>query len=182
MPASTVTSSIPLCEVWYPMALMTAILTLSAEALSPPHSSLVKFKARVLYLRSVMVVNTFHDSQNLVSYFCFLHYVVETQTCSEVSSSQRGILSGRQQLFPFHHSLKPITAGLLPLFVGPSGKKDAVLHNAPGAPLICSLPAPWEGRGRLFHGLLVTAECHLVLTGVTSESGPAGTWRETGGC
>ena len=85
--------------------------------------------------------------------FCFLHYIVETQACFDALSAKREILSGRQPWFPFHHSLKPVTAGLLSLLWGRLAKKDAGFCRAPGAMLTCSLPAPREGGGCLSHGL-----------------------------
>lgn len=175
------------CEVWWLVAPVTGVLSLSTAVLSPPCSSSVKFKAWILNLGRVMVVNTFHHSQDLV----FLFGLFPALRCRESSLLWRLIVKERNLIrkaavvvvFP------PLAQTWNRRFAAPpvglSDKKDAGLPRAPGATPIHSFPAPWERRRVSVSWPL--SNC-WVSSGVsygngdTSESGPAGTWRESGGC
>lgn len=154
MAASAVTSSIIPCEVWHPVAPMTGLLTLSSETLSPSHSSLVKFKAQILYLGWAMVVNTFHHSQDLV----LLFGLFPALCCRDSSLLWCLIIKARNltrkaAAVPFPPLTQTHNCWFAASPVGPSAKKDAGFCRAPGATPCRSLAAPWEGGGCLSCGL-----------------------------
>lgn len=138
-------------EVWWLVAPMTGILTLSAEALSPPRSGVLKFKSHILCLGWVMVVNTFHHSQDLVFLFGLfpaLHYRDSSLLWCLII--KEGNLIRKSAVVPS----SPLTQTHNCSFdVGPSGRKDAGFHRTPGAMLTPSLPAPWESGRCPSHGL-----------------------------